>query len=68
MKIVFFQKDVVLNQCVRLINSLVIYSYIRPVEEVKLATVGIIAILGNIRSVFKKIVGIFLGRKNLRYF
>jgi hypothetical protein len=56
MKIDFFQKDVVLNQCVRLINSLVIYSYISPVEEVKLATVGIIAILGNIRSVIKKIL------------
>jgi len=44
-----------MNQCIRLINSLVKFSIIRPVEEVKLATVGIIATLGNIRSVFFKL-------------
>jgi len=33
-------------------NSLVTFSYYRPVTEVKLATVGIISVLGNIRSVF----------------
>jgi len=32
-------------------DSIVTFSYIRPVEEVKLAIVGIIAILGNTRSV-----------------
>jgi len=42
-----------MNQCIRLMNSLVTYSNIRPVKEVKLATVGIIAILGNLRSVFE---------------
>ncbi len=43
-----------MNQCIRLINSLVKFSYFRPVAEVKLATVGIITILGNIRSVLIK--------------
>jgi hypothetical protein len=33
-------------------NSLVTFSQNRPVTEVKLATVGIISILGNIRAVF----------------
>jgi hypothetical protein len=40
-----------MNQCIRLINSLLTFSYKRPVKEVKIATVGIIAILGNLRSV-----------------
>ena len=41
-----------MNQCIRLINSLVSFSMYRPVDEVKLALVGIISILGNMRSVF----------------
>jgi hypothetical protein len=41
-----------MNQCIRLINNLVTFSYYRPVAEVKQATVGIISILGNIRSVY----------------
>jgi hypothetical protein len=41
-----------MNQCIRLMNILVKFSFYRPVAEVKLATVGIISILGNIRSVF----------------
>ena len=40
-----------MNQCIRLANSLVEFSKYRPVVEVKLATVGIFSILGNIRSV-----------------
>jgi len=33
-------------------SSLVTFSQYRPVTEVKLATVGLISILGNIRAVF----------------
>ncbi len=44
-------KDAVTNQCIRLINSLLDFSYKIPVQEVKMGTVGIIAILGNLRSV-----------------
>lgn len=40
-----------MNQCIRLANSLVEFSKYRPIVEVKLATVGIFSILGNIRSV-----------------
>jgi hypothetical protein len=40
-----------MNQCIRLMNSLMTFSNIRPVVEVKLAIVGIISILGNLRSV-----------------
>ena len=40
-----------MNQCLRLFESLVKFSYIRPVREVKLASVGIVSILGNLRSV-----------------
>ena len=40
-----------MNQCIRLMNSLTNFSNIRPVEEVKKATVGLIAIMGNIKSV-----------------
>jgi hypothetical protein len=32
-------------------QSLLTYSYTRPVDEIKLATVGIVSILGNLRSV-----------------
>jgi len=45
-----------MNQCIRLTNSLVTFSQNRPVTEVKLATVGLISILGNIRAVFLKII------------
>ena len=40
-----------MNQCIRLMDSFVYFSNIRPVKEVKLATAGFISILGNIRSV-----------------
>jgi hypothetical protein len=43
-----------MNQCIRLMNSLVSFSLRRPVSEVKLAVVGIVSVLGNLRSVFKK--------------
>ena len=41
-----------MNGCIRLINSLQYFSYIRPVKEVKRASIGIISILGNLRSVY----------------
>ena len=42
-----------MNQCIRLINALLSFSSIRPVDEVKMATVGFISVLGNIKSVKK---------------
>ena len=41
-----------MNQCIRLTQSLVTVSNFRPVDEVKLTSVGIISILGNLRSVY----------------
>jgi len=40
-----------MNQCIRLVNSLVVISQKRPIDEVKKATVGVMAILGNLKSV-----------------
>jgi len=40
-----------MNQCIRLMESLVTFSFNRPVKEVQLALVGVINILGNLRSV-----------------
>jgi len=40
-----------MNQCIRLCQSLVTLSNSRPGEEVKLTSIGIISILGNLRSV-----------------
>ena len=40
-----------MNQCIRLCNYLVNFADLRPVVEIKRATVGIISILGNLRSV-----------------
>ena len=45
-----------MNQCIRLIKTLEIFSEIRPVYEALNATVGIISILGNLRSVWFKIL------------
>ena len=56
LNITIYLKDVVMNQCIRLMNTLVTFSNYRPVKEVKLAIVGIVSILGNIRSVFEHIV------------
>ena len=47
-----FKKDAVMNQCIRLAKYLVNFASLRPVIEVKKATVGLISILGNIKSVF----------------
>ena len=44
-------KDIVMNQCIRLIDSLRLFSELRPIAEVKQATVGIVSILGNVKSV-----------------
>ena len=40
-----------MNQCIRLTQSLVVFSDSRPIEEIKLSMVGIVSILGNLRSV-----------------
>ena len=40
-----------MNQCIRLVESLMKLAKKRPIEELKLASVGIIYILGNLRSV-----------------
>ena len=40
-----------MNQCIRLVNSLAVISQKRPIDEVKKATVGVMAILGNLKSV-----------------
>jgi uncharacterized membrane protein len=53
LKYFFFQylKTIVVNQCIRLIKSLTTFAKYRPIEEVQLALVGFISILGNLRSV-----------------
>ncbi len=40
-----------MNQCIRLVESLRVFSKIRPVKEVKKSTIGLISTLGNMRSV-----------------
>jgi len=40
-----------MNQCIRLTQTLESFSNSRPVNEVKLTTVGIVSILGNLRMV-----------------
>ena len=40
-----------MNQCIRLVNSLVLISQKRPIDEVKKATVSVMAVLGNLKSV-----------------
>ena len=40
-----------MNQCIRLVESLVKFSKTRPVNEVKQAMVGVVSVLGNIRMV-----------------
>jgi hypothetical protein len=42
-----------MNQCIRLMETLVKFSFTRPVKEVQLALVGVVTILGNLRSVRK---------------
>ena len=40
-----------MNQCIRLMSFLEVFANSRPVDEVKIATIGFVAVLGNIRSV-----------------
>jgi hypothetical protein len=40
-----------MNHGIRLVNALVVISQKRPIDEVKKATVGVIAVLGNLKSV-----------------
>jgi len=45
------KKDVIMNQCIRLSQSLVTFSNFRPIREINLSLVGVQSILGNLRSV-----------------
>ena len=45
-----------MNQCIRLMESLVSYAYLRPIDEVEKANIGILSVLGNIRSVILKLM------------
>ena len=45
------KKDVIMNQCIRLSQSLVTFSNSRPIKEINLSLVGVQSILGNLRSV-----------------
>ena len=45
------KKDVIMNQCIRLSQSLVTFSNSRPIKEMNLSLVGVQSILGNLRSV-----------------
>ena len=45
------QKDAVMNQCIRLVESLAAFSKTRPVNEVKQAMIAIVSVLGNLRMV-----------------
>jgi hypothetical protein len=49
-----------MNQCIRLSQSFAIFSNSRPVKEVKLATVGIVSILGNLKSVCSRIFILYI--------
>jgi hypothetical protein len=40
-----------MNQCIRLVESLTEFAKTRPVREIKQAMVGLVSILGNLRSV-----------------
>ncbi len=40
-----------MNQCIRLVESLVNFAKKRPIEEVKIATKGVISVLGNLNTV-----------------
>ena len=42
-----------MNQCIRLVDTFVSLAFSRPVDEVKVASVGFVSILGNLRSVNK---------------
>ena len=42
-----------MNQCIRLTNSMKTFSNKNSYEELKQATIGIVSVLGNIRSVNK---------------
>jgi hypothetical protein len=55
-KKLLYLKNLILNQCIRLIEFLEYFSTIRPVKEVKKSTIGLISILGSIKSVtYKKL-------------
>ena len=43
-----------MNQCIRLVNKFQSCASQRPVEEVKLASVGFFSVMGNLRSVTLK--------------
>jgi len=40
-----------MNQCIRLMEAFISFYNKRPVDEVKLTSIGFISILGNLKSV-----------------
>jgi hypothetical protein len=44
-------KNIITNQCIRLVKELENFSKVRPVKEVKKSLIGLISTLGNIKSV-----------------
>jgi hypothetical protein len=50
-KRIYLKKDIVMNQCIRLVNSLQSFVNVRPVDEVKKAIVGIWSVVGYVRLV-----------------
>jgi hypothetical protein len=50
-KIIYFHKNTIINQCIKLIESLEFFSTTRPVKEVKKSLNGLISIMGSIKSV-----------------
>ena len=51
-----------MNQCIRLMELITKFAESRPVDEIKLATVGIISILGNLRLVCILYISYFLNK------
>jgi hypothetical protein len=50
-KSIFFSKNVILNQCMRLAETVNSFSNIRPVNEIKKSMGGLLSALGSIKSV-----------------
>jgi hypothetical protein len=56
-----------MNQCIRLVEALQAFSNLRPVDELKKATVGIISILGYSKAV-RMLIKQQILRKNIVIF
>lgn len=47
----FSLKNIILNQCLRLVQSLSSFSTIRPVDEVQKTIIGLVSTIGLVKSV-----------------